>query len=192
MKYWILTLSILFTISANAQENTLVIYVDPSASANKFALRNKLYSAIQDSEFNLILYISNGIKPLVSTNIYEAQKLIDQLDKLTPSKPNASFDLDSINNLLNKDSLASEIKMRTRELRENLVFYFFLDATQCRTEKQDVLIAEALLLSNRLMYKRGLINGVSAQMYFQNPSNSLDSAYLKNIANSSIFNIVRY
>jgi hypothetical protein len=192
MRILLLHFLVLFSTSIIAQDRTLLVFVDASSSKSKLALRNKVYSAIQDSEFNLILYISNGKKPLVTTNIYEAQKFIDQIPKLNFEKANYSFDLDSINKILSKDSLASDIKLRSRELNEQLDFYFFFDAKKCREQLQDQSIAQALLLSNRLMYKKGIIKGVNARLYIQNINSVDDSAYFKNIEYSTLFDIVKY
>ncbi len=175
-----------------AQDKILLVYADASAMYSQFSIRNKLFNAVQDSEHKLFLYISNGKQPLVSTNIYDTQQFVDKIAKLNPPKPNVVFDLDSLNKLLGSDSLLSEVSLRATDVQENFIFYFFFNAAQCRLQKQDVRIARALLLSNRLITKNGLLPSCRAKLYIQNISTAADSVYFRKIQEEGLFEVEAY
>jgi len=182
----------LITTVCIAQDKILLVYADASNLSSQFSIRNKLFNAVQDSEHKLILYISNGKQPLISTNIYDTQQLVDKIAKLNPPKPNIVFDLDSLNKLFSSDSLLSEVSLRATDVRENFIFYFFFNSTQCRLQKQDVRIARALLLSNRLITKNGLLPSCRAKLYIQNISTAEDSVYFRKIQEEGIFEVEAY
>lgn len=187
-----LLILILTTKICIAQDKILLVYADASTLSSQFSIRNKLFNAVQDSEHKLILYISNGNIPLVSTNLYDTQQLVDKIAKLNPPKPNVVFDLDSLNKLVGSDSLLSEISLRATEVQENFIFYFFFNAAQCRLLKQDQRIARAWLLSNRLINKNGLLPSCRAKLYIQNISTAADSVYFRKIQEEGVFEVEAY
>ena len=182
----------LFTKLAFSQDKILVVYADASAISNQFSFRNKLINAIQDSEHKLILFISNGSKPLVSTNIYDTQQLLDRVEKINPPVPNVILDLDSLNKLFGNDSILSDVSIRAKDIQESINFYFFFNAKQCRMLKQDQRIARAFLLSNRIITKKGLMPSCQVKLFIQNISSAEDSAYFKKIKQEGLFEIDPY
>lgn len=175
-----------------AQDGVLIIYADASNVPYKFPFRNKLASAIQDSEYKLMLYVSNGNNPMVCTNVYETQSVLEKVAKFNAPKPNVSFDLDSINKLFSRDSILSEISQRASEIQERVQFYFFLNAADCRENKQDIHIAKALLLSNRLINKNGMLSNCRAKLYVQNLNTHADSLYFRKIEEEGLFEVESY
>ncbi len=183
---------VLFTNLAFSQDKILVVYADASVISNQFSFRNKLINAIQDSEHKLILFVSNGNKPFVTTNIYDTQQLLDRVEKLNPPMPNVILDLDSLNELFGNDSILSDVSIRATDIQESINFYFFFNANQCRMLKQDQRIARAFLLSNRLITKKGLMPSCKAKLFIQNISSAEDSAYFKKIKQEGLFEIDPY
>jgi hypothetical protein len=193
MKFIYIFFALMLRLSITyAQDKILFVYADASTNLSQFSIRNKLFNAVQDSEHKLILYISNGKSPLVSSNIYETQLLVDKISKLSIPEPNIVFDLDSINKLFCADSILSEVSLRASDIKENFVFYFFFNAAQCRLKKQDVRIARALLLSNRLMTKNRLLSSCRAKLYIQNISTAADSVYFRKIQEEGVFEVEAY
>lgn len=192
MKSLIVVIFLLFQLSAFSQSKALVIYAFPGENASAFSLSNKLYDAIQESESKLIVFVSNGKNPLVCNNIYESQKIIDKVSKLKMENLNVFFDLDSLNKLIDTDSLLSTVKATANELKDDIDFFFFFDAKKCRELKLDQKIAEKLLLANRLLSKDGLAQGCRAKLYIQSISSKEDTIYFRKIKDEGLFSIIEY
>lgn len=184
---------LLFCVKVSvAQDGILFIYAEASNVPYKFSFRNKLASAIQDSEYKLMLYVSNEKEPLVCTNVYETQSILEKVSMINTPKPNVLFDLDSINKIFSSDSVLSEVSQRATEIQERVQFYFFLNAADCRINKQDVHLAKALLLSNRLINRNGMLPNCRAKLFVQNLNTKADSMYFKNIEQEGLFEIESY
>lgn len=193
MKFFYIHIFLLFTfLSLNAQDKNLIIYVDASNKSYEFSMRNKIASAIQDSEYKLLLYLSNGSHPITTNNIYESTALLDKISNLSNNSPNNSFDIDSLNRMFSSDSMFSGISYRANQLKEKYVFYFFFNAEQSRILKQDIYMARALLLSNRLLDKKGLNANVQAKIFLQSSTTKLDSVYYNKLIDEGVFEVELY
>lgn len=192
MKFYILICIFLISIEATAQGKLVVIYADPSENTTNYSLNNKLYDAIQETDSRLILFISNGANPLVSTSIYDMQSIIDRLSKVKPIEPNYNYDLDSLNRLLNKETSLDGIGIRNKNISDDFHFFFFFDAEKCRKLNQVEKVAEALLLSNRLINKDGLVPSCRIRIYLNNALSETDTLYIRKIREEKMYDVVTY
>lgn len=182
----------LIVFGVKAQDKNLIIYVDASVKTAEFSLRNKIASAIQDSEYKLLLYLSNGKNPISTNNVYESTSMLEKISKVSNNAPNNAFDIDSLNRIFTADSMFSEVSNRANQLKEKYVFYFFFNAEQSRLLKQDIYLARALLLSNRLIDKRGLNPNVQTKIFLQGVDQAKDSVYLNSILDDELFEVELY
>lgn len=183
-----------FCISFNlsAQGKLVVIYAYPSANVSNFALSAKLYDAIQETDNRMLLYISNASKPLVSTSIYEMKSVVDQLSKIKPTEPNYTFDLDSLNMLLNNESSIANISQRENDIKDELYFFFFFDTEKFINSNLVEKVAETLLLSNRLINKKGLLPSCHVKIYLGNADAVADKQILRTIKEEKGYDIIEY
>ena len=175
-----------------AQDKSLIIYVDASIKSAEFSLRNKIASAIQDSEYKILLFISNNNQPIYTKNVYESSSILDKISNVSNNPPNNTFDIDTLNRLFSIDTMFSMVNYRADHLKEKYVFYFFFNAEQSGKLKQDVYLARALLLSNRLMNKRGLHSQVQAKLFLQSTDNKRDSLYFNSLLDEDLFEVELY
>lgn len=192
MRTCFLFILLIFSLRVSAQGKLVVIYADASANTTNYALSNKLYDAIQETESRLILYISNESKPLICTSIYDMSNLVDKLSKLKPVEPNCTFDLDSINRLLNHENSMDGIGLRENNVSDDLLFFFFFNAERCRNNNQLEKIADALLLSNRLVNKEGLLPSCKVRIYLSDSDSELDKKYIRKIKEEKGYDVVTY
>ncbi len=192
MKYCFLFIVFLFSIEVKAQGKWVVIYADASENLTNYALNNKLYDAIQETDSKLILFISNGVNPLVSTSIYDMQSIIDKLSKIKPIEPNVGFDLDSINRLLSIEAVLDGVSIRDKKNSDDFNFFFFFNSEKCRKNNQLEKIAEALVLSNRLLNKDGLLPTCKIRIYLSDVNSDEDKLYVKKIREEKKYEVVVY
>ncbi len=183
---------LLFSLSSYAQDKNLIIYVDASIKVSEFSMRNKIASALQDSEYKVLLFISNNKQPLYTKNVYESSSILDKLSKVSNSAPHNYFDIDTLNRLFSLDSMFSEVSLRADHLKEKYVFYFFFNAEQSKLLKQDIYLARALLLSNRLMDKKGFNANVQAKIFLQSMDQKKDSLYVNALLEEDLFEVELY
>lgn len=192
MKFYLLVFIFLFSIEVKAQGKLVVIYADPSGNTTNYSLNNKLYDAIQETDSRLILYISNGMSPLVSTSFYDMQSIIDKLSRVNSKDPNYNYDLDSLNRLLDKETSLDGIGIRGKDISDDLLFFFFFNAEKCRKLNQVEKVAEALLLSNRLINKEGLVPSCRVRIYLSDAETEVDKLYIRKIREEKGYDVVSY
>lgn len=191
--YIFIVLFLFLSRVAYSQEKIVIVYVDPSEQTTTYSLSNKLYDAVQETESKVLIYISNGKNPIVGTSIYDMQSISSALSGLKPVKNDVVFDLDSINRILNKENLLSDIAQREPNVaNDEVLFFFFFDIKKCRDDKQIERIAERLILSNRLMNKQGLWPGCKVRVYLTGLQSDEDRMYLNQLKETSTYTIVEY
>jgi hypothetical protein len=169
------------------------MYADASANTSNQALTTKLYDALQETDSRLLVYISNGVNPVVSTSIYDMQNVVNTLSKLKPPLPNVAFDVDSINRIFNAESSFDFSNLNSsKNNADDLFFFFFFDVNTCRLNKQIEKIAERLLLSNRLISKNGLNANCKIRIYFNNVQSEIDKNYIRYIKEVKGYEVVEY
>jgi hypothetical protein len=169
------------------------MYADASANTSNQALTTKLYDALQETDSRLLVYISNGVNPVVSTSIYDMQNVVNTLSKLKPPLPNVAFDVDSINRIFNAESSFDFSNLySSKNNADDLFFFFFFDVNTCRLNKQIEKIAERLLLSNRLISKNGLNANCKIRIYFNNVQSEIDKNYIRYIKEVKGYEVVEY
>lgn len=193
MKYLTLILFLLTSSFANAQGKLVFMYADASSNTNNQLLTTKLYDALQETDSRLLVYISNGINPVVSTSIYDMQNVVNTLSKLQTPLPNVLFDIDSINRIFNSESSFDFSNLNSsKNNADDLFFFFFFDVNTCRLNKQIEKIAERILLSNRLISKNGLNSNCKIRIYFSNVQSELDKNYIRYIKEEKGYEVVEY
>lgn len=194
MKKLLLIILLLFCFANNqfAQGKLVVIYADPSANTTNYALTTKLYDAIQETDNRMLLYISNANKPLVSNSIYDMKNVVDQLSKIKPTEPNYIFDIDSLNRLLNFESSLSNISQRDFDIRDEIFFFFFFDTQKFIESNLVEKVAEALLLSNRLINKKGLLPSCKVKIYLGNSDAYSNKQMIRQIKEEKGYDIIEY
>lgn len=192
-KYFLFAiLVLLINFFASAQGKLVVIYADPSANETNYALSNKLYDALQETDNRMLLYISKARTPIVSNSIYDMKNSIDQLSKIKSITPNYSFDIDSINRLLNEESSLSNISTRESDIKDDIFFFFFFDAEKCIKENLIENFSERLLLSNRLINKNGLLPSCKIKIYLSNADDSIARKYIHTLKEEKGYDIIAY
>ena len=193
MKYLVLLSFFLTSTFVNAQGKLVFMYADASANTSNQALTTKLYDALQETDSRLLVYISNGANPVVSTSIYDMQNVVNALSKLKPPLPNVVFDVDSINRIFNAESSFDFSNLNSsKNNADDLFFFFFFDVNTCRLEKQIEKIAERILLSNRLISKNGLNANCKIRIYFSNVQSEIDKNYIRYIKEEKGYEVVEY
>lgn len=193
MKYLVLLSFLLTSTFINAQGKLVFMYADASANTSNQALTTKLYDALQETDSRLLVYISNGVNPVVSTSIYDMQNVVNTLSKLKPPLPNVAFDVDSINRIFNAESSFDFSNLNSsKNNADDLFFFFFFDVNTCRLNKQIEKIAERLLLSNRLISKNGLNANCKIRIYFNNVQSEIDKNYIRYIKEVKGYEVVEY
>jgi hypothetical protein len=193
MKYLVLLSFLLTSTFVNAQGKLVFMYADASANTSNQALTTKLYDALQETDSRLLVYISNGVNPVVSTSIYDMQNVVNTLSKLKPPLPNVAFDVDSINRIFNAESSFDFSNLNSsKNNADDLFFFFFFDVNTCRLNKQIEKIAERLLLSNRLISKNGLNANCKIRIYFNNVQSEIDKNYIRYIKEVKGYEVVEY
>ena len=193
MKYLVLLSFLLTYTFVNAQGKLVFMYADASANTSNQALTTKLYDALQETDSRLLVYISNGANPVVSTSIYDMQNVVNALSTLKPLLPNVVFDVDSINRIFNAESSFDFSNLNSsKNNADDLFFFFFFDVNTCRLEKQIEKIAERILLSNRLISKNGLNSNCKIRIYFSNVQSEFDKNYIRYIKEEKGYEVVEY
>ena len=119
------------------------IYIDKSNTTNLDSLRKDAAKLISNASGDKLIFISNDKTPLISKNDNDAIDALDQLGYIRPNTPNAFFEIDTLNNLLN--NYINDYK--------NFNFHFFLEPSQVINNNQIVILVERLLLCNDLLNK---------------------------------------
>ena len=193
MKYLVLLSFLLTSTFVNAQGKLVFMYADASANTSNQALTTKLYDALQETDSRLLVYISNGANPVVSTSIYDMQNVVNALSTLKPPLPNVVFDVDSINRIFNAESSFDFSNLNSsKNNADDLFFFFFFDVNTCRLDKQIEKIAERILLSNRLISKNGLNANCKIRIYFNNVQSEIDKNYIRYIKEEKGYEVVEY
>ena len=193
MKYLVLLSFLLTSTFVNAQGKLVFMYTDASANTSNQALTTKLYDALQETDSRLLVYISNGANPVVSTSIYDMQNVVNALSTLKPPLPNVVFDVDSINRIFNAESSFDFSNLNSsKNNADDLFFFFFFDVNTCRLDKQIEKIAERILLSNRLISKNGLNANCKIRIYFNNVQSEIDKNYIRYIKEEKGYEVVEY
>ena len=193
MKYLVLLSFLLTSTFVNAQGKLVFMYADASANTSNQALTTKLYDALQETDSRLLVYISNGANPVVSTSIYDMQNVVNALSTLKPPLPNVVFDVDSINRIFNAESSFDFSNLNSSKSNaDDLFFFFFFDVNTCRLDKQIEKIAERILLSNRLISKNGLNANCKIRIYFNNVQSEIDKNYIRYIKEEKGYEVVEY
>jgi hypothetical protein len=193
MKYLVLLSFLLTSTFVNAQGKLVFMYADASANTSNQALTTKLYDALQETDSRLLVYISNGANPVVSTSIYDMQNVVNALSTLKPPLPNVVFDVDSINRIFNAESSFDFSNLSSsKNNADDLFFFFFFDVNTCRLDKQIEKIAERILLSNRLISKNGLNANCKIRIYFNNVQSEIDKNYIRYIKEEKGYEVVEY
>ena len=193
MKYLVFLSFLLTSTFVNAQGKLVFMYADASANTSNQALTTKLYDALQETDSRLLVYISNGANPVVSTSIYDMQNVVNALSTLKPPLPNVVFDVDSINRIFNAESSFDFSNLSSsKNNADDLFFFFFFDVNTCRLDKQIEKIAERILLSNRLISKNGLNANCKIRIYFNNVQSEIDKNYIRCIKEEKGYEVVEY
>jgi hypothetical protein len=193
MKYLVFLSFLLTSTFVNAQGKLVFMYADASANTSNQALTTKLYDALQETDSRLLVYISNGANPVVSTSIYDMQNVVNALSTLKPPLPNVVFDVDSINRIFNAESSFDFSNLSSsKNNADDLFFFFFFDVNTCRLDKQIEKIAERILLSNRLISKNGLNANCKIRIYFNNVQSEIDKNYIRYIKEEKGYEVVEY
>lgn len=193
MKRLLLFCFLLSATLVHAQGKLVFMYADASANENNQALTTKLYDALQETDSRVLVYISNGSTPIVSTSIYDMQNVVNSLSKLHPPFPNAIFDVDSINRIFNSESAFDFTNTsNAKSNADDLLFFFFFDVNSCRLNNQIGKIAERILLSNRLISKNGLNANCKIRIYFSNVQTTADKNYLRFLKEEKGYEVVEY
>lgn len=161
MKQIITILVLYLSFAVSAQENVLVVYVDASSSKDKINdLQNDVQKVIGEKlDYRILLYISNGKNPSISTENPNIEKIFRNLKKGFISSPDLNFDVMSLNNLMVENNYISNISniSKNEGLNYEIEIHFFINEEVFERNNNEVekKLVDAFLFSNRLKYKQG-------------------------------------
>lgn len=167
----ILTLILIFSsLLLEAQNNSLLLYVDASKSDKNLKAIGKTITSIVDSlnSPNIYLYISNGDKPMQTNDRSDISNLLRDLRIAGYIKsPDFFYDIKQLNTALIGNNFISNLNDITKEsgVQAPLDIYFWFNEDDFNQSDIIKNFITPFLLSNKLLYKSGLQNNCSIYFY---------------------------
>lgn len=157
-----------FCFISYSQNSKTFIYLDYSSSKNMpDSIKDRIEKIIYQNEDDLILFISNGIEPLISTlrtkSVDNLKRL--KIDYLKP--PIYNLDIELINNSLLQNNFISDISNNSVNTRLDhlLNFHFFFDEDNYLNFKLNQKFIKKLLFANALYFNNGLHQDCKVLIY---------------------------
>ena len=168
-KLTIVILSIIFTLSLQAQSSLNVIYVDLNKLESEQEYIGNIIEPIIEKPF--VLFISNGSQFSFIQNKAVYQKNPDSLFSLITERPIYNYDLNIFNTLIEKSIFKNDIKLGSNSSNNDISFYFISDlGTFCNYEMHKYLVNNLMLLYN-LRDNNDISSNCKINYFLKNNSN---------------------
>ena len=148
-----------FCFISYSQNSKTFIYLDYSSSKNMpDSIKDHIEKIINKNEDDIILFISNGIEPLISTlrtkSVYNLKRL--KIDYF--KSPNYNLDIELINNTLLQNNFINDFSNNSVNSRLDylLNFHFFFDEDTYLDFNLNQMFIKKLLFANALYFDNGL------------------------------------
>jgi hypothetical protein len=174
---------ILKLYTASAQKSANFIYVDFSSTKKLSKLSEKVNVVAKDFNDPFVLFLSNDNAPVIIRGNEGIDNGLGQMFSLRPSSPDFVADIDTINAIFSNSNIINGLNNTSTASNYQVKLFFFLSAEKFEQNYLNKNLIDRLLLTNRLVSKDGLKDGVHVTIFLDgdfDPSGDFYADLMKN------------
>ena len=174
---------ILKLCSTSAQKSANFIYVDFSSTKKLSKLSEKVSTVAKDFNVPFVLFLSNDNAPLIIRDNEGIDNGLGLMFSLRPSTPDFIDEVDTINAIFSNSIIIEGINKTSGNADYIVNLMFFFNAEKFEQNYQNKNLIDRLLLTNRLVSRDGLEDGVYVTIFLDGDFDSSNDFYTDLIKN---------